>query len=370
MKILHTESSSGWGGQEMRILGEAIGMRERGHEVVLAVQRNGGLIEKARKEGFIVYELSFQKKTAIATISRLLRIFKRHGIEIVNTHSSLDAWIAGIAARIARKSIIRTRHLSTSIRSGLNAILLYKLLADFVVTTSSCILPMIAQRAKRDDARMKCIPTGIDPHSLVVDPVQSEQFRVSLGIKPGDILVGTCCFVRSWKGIDTLLEAAKLLRHRKEIKWAVVGGGYVDNYRPKLKTMGLEDTVVFTGHFENPFCAMAAMDIFVLLSTANEGISQASLQAAYLGRPLVTTTVGGLPEVCIEGQTGILVPPFSSEKAVEAVLALADNPELRKTLGSRAQALVEEKFTLKQTLDQMESVCLSLLGKKLNRGVA
>ena len=71
-----------------------------------------------------------------------------------------------------------------------------------------------------------------------------------------------------------------LLKGRKEIKWVVVGGGHVDDYRPKIKEMGLEDSMQFIGHLDKPYAAIAAMDIFTLLSTANEGISQASLQAA------------------------------------------------------------------------------------------
>lgn len=361
MKILHTESSNGWGGQEMRILQEMIGMRKRGHEIVLTVECGGQLIEKARNEGFCVYELSFRKKSAVFTISALLRIIKRHGISLVNTHSSLDAWMGGIAGRIAKKQIVRTRHLSTPIRSGLNSFLLYKCLVDFVVTTSSCILPIIASSAKLDPMLLRCIPTGIDSHKLIVDPNAIAQFRASLGLKMQDILIGTCCFVRSWKGIDTLLQTARLLQNRTEIKWVVVGGGHVEDYRPKIKTMGLEDSVFFTGHIEVPFAAIAAMDVFMLLSTANEGISQSSLQAAYLSRPLITTAIGGLPEVCIEGKTGILVPASSPTKTAEAVLTLSGNARLREQLGANGKKLVEEKFTFGQTLDQMESVYNELL---------
>ena len=368
MKILHTEGSTGWGGQEMRILRESMGMRERGHEIVLAVNRGGILIEKARKEGFTVYELSFKKSAAAITIPKLFSLFKKHDSDIVITHSSLDAWIGGIAARIAGKKIIRTRHLSTAIRCGLNSFLLYKCLVDFVVTTSSCIIPLIAKASGLKKECLKCIPTGIDPSSLVIDPAQIAQFRHSLGLDALDVLVGTCCFVRSWKGIDTLLRAAQLLQHHKEIKWVVVGGGHVDDYRPKAKAMGLEKSVIFTGHLDKPYSAMGAMDIFVLLSTANEGISQASLQAAYLSRPLITTPIGGLPEVCIEGKTGMIVPVFSPEKTAEAVLALALDPYRRRALGAQAKALVQERFTLKHTLDQMEDVCFDVWHQK-NRGL-
>ena len=150
----------------MRILQEAIGMASAGMRSFWLSIEGGGLIGKARARGFTVYELSFCKKRAIMTIPQLLAIFKKHSIDLIITHSSLDAWIGGLSARIAKKRIIRTRHLSTPIRSGLNSFLLYKCLVDFVVTTSSCILPMISERAKLDLSRLKCIPTGIDRASL------------------------------------------------------------------------------------------------------------------------------------------------------------------------------------------------------------
>src|SRR6185503_9711915 len=130
MRILHTESSRGWGGQEIRILREAEGMRKRGHEVILAVNRGGALVPRAREAGFQVYELPFKKALSWKAIYALVKICKTDRIDLINTHSSLDAWIGGIAARLCKKKIIRTRHLSTPIRKGLNSRILYRALTD------------------------------------------------------------------------------------------------------------------------------------------------------------------------------------------------------------------------------------------------
>ncbi len=163
------------------------------------------------------------------------------------------------------------------------------------------------------------------------------------------------------------MKAAYLLRDIAQLKWVIIGGGYVDDYRGYAKELELEGILHFTGHLENPYPAMNALDIFTLLSTANEGISQAALQAAYFQKPLVTTTIGGLPEVCIQGDTGILVPPNSPEKVASAILKLFDDPPSRREMGRRARKLVENKFTLKHTLDQMENVYRELIpdGKSL-----
>jgi len=351
MKILHTESSNGWGGQEIRILKESIGMRDRGHEVVFAVVRGGKLVEHARKHGFTVYELNFKRSYALPTIFHLIQIIRKHAIEVVNTHSSLDAWLAGIASRITGRKVIRTRHLSTPIRGGLNAALLYRGLADFVVTTSSGIIPTIAHQANIPLSRLQCVPTGVEPFE--VDPEEARAFRQHHGIKETDILIGTVCVVRSWKGIQDLIGAATQLKHLPHLKWIVVGGGYIDNFRPLADP---SVPLIFTGHLESPFAAIAALDIFTLLSTAHEGISQASLQAAFLGKPLITTTIGGLPEVCIDGETGIVVQPSSPKQVADAVVLLASDGGLRQKYGKAAKELVYKKFTFENTLNKMESI--------------
>ncbi len=353
MPILHTESSNGWGGQEIRILKEAIGLRSRGHEILFAVVRGGKLVDQARKAGFTVYEIDFHRSKAFSALRDLVKIIRTHKITIVNTHSSLDSWLGGIAGKIASCKVIRTRHLSTAVRGGLNAFLLYRCLADFIVTTSSGIIPKIAELARLPVSRFQCIPTGVEPFQ--VDPGKVQEFRDKLGVKKEDILIGTVCVVRSWKGIQDLIEAARLLKGYPQLKWVVVGGGYLENFRHLVDA---STPLVFTGHLDDPYTALAALDIFTLLSTAHEGISQASLQAAYLKKPLVTTTIGGLPEVCLDGITGILVPPSSPEKVAEAVLSLALDSHLRATYGNAASRLVGEKFTLNHTLDQMEQVFL------------
>lgn len=356
MRILHTESSNGWGGQEIRVLRESEGMRSRGHEVIFAVARGGNLANHARKAGFLVYEVPLKKSKALSSLFQLVSIIRKHEIDLINTHSSSDAWLGGIAARIAGKKVIRTRHLSTPIRKGINSLLLYRLLADEVVTTCSTIVPIIQQQAFLPPSKVRCIPTGIDPAQLCYSREDAIQFRNALGLNEDDLLVGTVCVVRSWKGIIDLLRAAEILKGNKKIKWVVVGGGHIHDYLPAVSELGLHGQVTFTGHLDTPYAAIAAMDVFLLLSTANEGISQASLQASYLERPLITTSIGGLPEVCLNGKTGMVVPPFSPEKVAEAVLALGSDPQLRRTYGEQAKAHVLQKFTLQHTLDQMEQV--------------
>ena len=156
------------------------------------------------------------------------------------------------------------------------------------------------------------------------------------------------------------MRAAALLKDEPKIKWVIVGGGYVEQYKPLASELGLKNRVIFTGHLDTPFTAIAALDIFALLSTAHEGISQASLQAAYLQKPLITTPIGGLPEVCLDGKTGLIVPPFSPDQVAKAVKQLASDSGLRSQYGQEAHHLALEKFTFSSMLERMEKIYTSL----------
>jgi glycosyltransferase involved in cell wall biosynthesis len=237
--------------------------------------------------------------------------------------------------------------------------LLYGKLADFVVTTCSSILPMIAEQSGKPLARCRSIATGVDPEKIQIQLHEAAAFREGLGVGVDDFLVGTACFMRSWKGIDDFLRAADLLRSTPHLKWVIIGGGHAERHKNLARELQLDGIVHFTGHLDHPFPALAALDVFTLLSTAHEGVSQAILQAAFLEKPLIATRTGGLGEVCIGQVTGLNVPPFSPEEVAKSVLLLKNRPDFRKQLGKRAHQLVVDQFTLKHTLDQMEEVYTS-----------
>lgn len=361
MIILHTEASLGWGGQEIRILQEAEGMRSRGHEIFFATGLGAKLAERAREKKFVVYEIPLTIRTGFFALYHLITIIRKHSIEVINTHSSADSWIGGIAGRLTQCKVIRTRHLSTQIRPGLNSRLLYHHLADYTITTCEAVAKTIQNQANIPSERCQSIPTGVDPAKIVVSEELIQEFRQSQGYTDDHCVIGTVCVLRSWKGITHLLQAAKLLENEESIRWLIVGDGpCYPGLMEQCQKLNLQDKVTFTGQLENPFHALASMDIFMLLSTANEGVSQASLQAAYLKKPIIATTVGGLPEVCIHGRTGYTVSPNSPDEVAKYALALSKDPQMQKDMGKNAHELAINNFSFDKTLDSMEAVYYSL----------
>lgn len=357
VKILHTEASTGWGGQEIRILKEAEGMRERGHTVLFATEKNAELARVAREKGFTVHQLSYSWRKSYLTIFQLMKIIKKEKIDLVNTHSSLDAWLGGIAGKLSGSRLIRTRHVSSSIKPGINSLLLFRLLADKTVTTCERVKEIIMRQAGLTEERCLSIPTGIDPLSIHVSSQERKEVREGLLANEEDIVIGSLCILRSWKGVNKMIECANLLKDIPNLRWVIAGSG---PFEPVLKNMvrdlGLEKNIIFTGFLENPYPTLSAMDIFLLLSSANEGVSQAALQAAYLEKPLITTLTGGLPEICINGKTGYLTSSQDPSEIAGFILALSKDTLLRESMGKAAKALVLEKFTFDKTLDRMEAL--------------
>lgn len=359
LNILHLEASPGWGGQEMRILKESQAMKKLGFNVIIGVEKNGGLVREAKDEGFLTYEIRFKKIFWVFSFFKLLYIMRRHKIDILNTHSSSDAWLGAMIAKLLKIPIIRTRHLSTSIKKGLNSKLLYGFLADFVVTTCQDAADKIIKQAKKDPKKCRSIPTGVNFEKIKVDSQESIKFKKDFNIISTDFLVGTVCFMRSWKGIDDFLKAAKILENEKNIKFLIIGGGHKDSYIKMAKDMNLKN-VIFTDHQENPYPAINALDVFTLLSTAHEGVSQAALQASFLQKPIIATKTGGLKEVCIDKKTGIQVPTFSSQNVADAIINLQKDDKLRKALAKNAKEL-SLRFSEDIMINEMKKVYESIL---------
>ncbi|HYL81539.1 MAG TPA: glycosyltransferase family 4 protein, partial [Candidatus Acidoferrum sp.] len=107
VRLCHVESSDGWGGQEIRILTEAVGLRERGHEVAIFCQPHSGLARRTREAGLplVLSRMPFPHDPR--TIVRMLRFFHRSRAQLVITHSSVDSWCGGVAARLLRLPIVR-----------------------------------------------------------------------------------------------------------------------------------------------------------------------------------------------------------------------------------------------------------------------
>lgn len=360
--LLHTEWSSGWGGQEIRILAESKAFRERGVTVSIAAQPGGQLLRHASEEGFQVFPVHMHKGLNLSAIAQFVNIIRKHQIDLVHTHSSVDHRLAGIAARLTRRPIVRSRHLSTPIKRSPFSKALYTRLADRVITSGQFIRDAMVEYNGMPAEQIVSIPAGIDVEQFSLAR-ELPDVRAELGISAGAFVVGIVGVLRSWKGHADLVQAVRLLKAEiPGIKLLIVGEG---PQRGALETLihetGQEDNVLMVGHQKDPAPYMKAMDVVALPSFANEATSQVLPQAMAMRRPVISTNIGGLPEVVLHEKTGLLVPPRDCKAIAAALLRLQQDPQLRQRLADQGYRHAQENFTFEAMIDRTEAVYRSLL---------
>src|SRR5580698_10533396 len=133
-RILHTESSLGWGGQEVRVLAELEWMRAQGHWVALAAHPASAIATRAREAGILFYPLRTHKALLPVEVTRLAAWLRRNRVDVVNTHSSNDGWLAGLAARLSGRRLIRSRHIEVDYPNRFWSGFAFRTLPHYVIT--------------------------------------------------------------------------------------------------------------------------------------------------------------------------------------------------------------------------------------------
>jgi glycosyltransferase involved in cell wall biosynthesis len=357
--ILHTEASLGWGGQERRILAEAEAMQRRGHRLLLACDPRGELYRQAPEWGWSPFPLACGGlRRNLGAWWRLRRLLRTQRVDVLNTHSSLDSWIGALAWRSLRKrpQLVRTRHLSTPVHDNLPTRWLYRAPAA-IITTGEVTRDLLARRLGVPEGRIFSIPTGVSLEKFTPQE-KNQELLARLQIPSEAFIFGTVAMLRSWKGHLYLLEALKeLVRGGEPAYLLVVGEGpYRVLIEEKVRDLGLSEWVRLAGYQDEVAPWFALMDAVVLASYANEGVPQALLQAMAMERAVVGTEVGGIPEVVIEGETGLLVPPKDAAALVRALRLLLEDAGLRRELGRRSRELMVARFSLEQMAIEVEAV--------------
>ncbi len=356
--ILHTESSLGLGGQEIRIIGEVSWLLAHGWPALLACQPGSRLLTEARTMGIPVATVKMRSPFDLLALGALRRLIQEERVALVHTHSSIDSWLATFAAKSRSRPVVRSRHVSIPIRRRRGMI--YHL-ADRIITSGEAVRQIVLAAGVRA-AKVVSIPAWVDTERFH-DAVSGKAVREELGLT-GQV-VGLIAMLRGSKGHGVFLEAARhVLRAAPETRFLIVGDGIgYEEVKNQIRAMRLEPAVLMAGFRRDIPEVMAALDLLVLPSLKSEGTAQVILQALAVGTPVVSAATGGIPEIIRDGETGCLVPPADPHALAEAILALLRDLPRARGMAQAGQALVRSRLSIETMMAQTTRVYAQLLGR-------
>jgi len=316
---------------------------------------------RAASEGIEVFSCRMRKSYDLAAIRTLLRVLREQDVDVVNTHSGRDSFLAGVAARLSRRrpAVVRTRHLAMPITSRIS----YSYLPHRVVTVSGYVKEYLVREGVPGE-RIVVVPTGIDVGRFAEDRAPGN-LREELGLPPDVLLVGSVSVLRGKKGHRSLLEAApSILAAFPGTVFVIAGTGPQEkNLRKAIDGMGLSGSVRMLGHREDVPNVLLSLDLFVL-PTEEEALGTAFVEAMAAERAVVGCRVGGVPEVVEEGRTGVLVPPRDPAALGDAIRSLLADPELRSRMGAAGRQAVMTRYSVEGMCRGMFELYRSLLAER------
>lgn len=357
MKILHVIINGEIAGGQ-RVCQQIVeALLEEGHEALVVSPSDGPFINLLRNKGIPVFFLPFEKTYSFHRAFLLSRLIQRENIDIVHTHGMVPLNIqARLAAKLAGVPCISHIHIANVFNSN-PFIRKYQVFLDNWTSNFCSKLIAVSSSTKRSlveqgipENRITVIHNGVNPQKIQHRRGSEDIFR-SLRIKPGTRLVGVIGRLCPVKGQEDFLRTVSLInRETPDVTWLIVGKDieFGNKYERKLrdlsKDLNLNGNIIFTGHQEDTFSLLNAMEFLVLPSKA-EGMPLVVLEAMALRKAVIAMDVGGVSEEVQDGKTGVLIPPGDSKALAGAMIKLLNNPRLAKAMGEAGSERVRNYFS-------------------------
>lgn len=339
MRVLHVDPERGWGGGQVQVLGLLRGLAAQGVTVELAADPEGRLAAAARGVGVTVHPLRIRNHADLRAGAALRRLAR--GYDIVHFHTARAHALAPFVGFVRR---IVTRRMDYVPAGGPYARWLYNQSVDRVIAISAGVRSALLQAGVRAD-RIRVVPSGVEPSAWDADPAAARAVRAAWNVSDRDTLALQVGALETRKGHAVVLQAAERIRAQlPQLRYVFCGDG---SARAALAaTVAAQALPVQLVGFRTdiPAC-LAAADVF-LLPSLQEGLGVAALEAMAAGRAVIGSRVGGLGEVIVDGETGLLVPPGDATALAAAIITLAGDPARRQQMGRAGAARVAAHYTM------------------------
>ena len=362
IRVLHIDTEREWRGGQQQAAYLAKKMVEMGFDTAVVCRPRSKFYSFCQREKIPHFVIPMRNELDFVSGFRIASICRRLKFNILHLHSA-HALSFGLWAKLfyKRPRLIAVRRVVFPIRRNWISHFKYKnRYLDRIVSISEGVKRVLVD-AGVPTGRIVTINSGIDLGKF--DSISPPgDFRESLGIPKGDILVGTVAAITEEKGYPTLIGAAKVVVENCEnVTFLAVGDGPDrEEMQGLARKSNLDGKFIFTGFREDVGNFLKSFDIFVLASRM-EGLGTSVLDAQAVGLPVVATSAGGIPEMVADGRNGFLVPPGDKASLAEAIMRLVRDEVLRKKLGKNAKRDVK-RFDIERTIEENIGLYREVLG--------
>jgi glycosyltransferase involved in cell wall biosynthesis len=344
LNVLILNGGKGWGGIESHCVTLASALIKKGHKVIIGCPREGTVSGNAARADIPVRDINVVNSADLKALWRIVATAKREGIEIIVANLGKEYWPAAVAAKVLGIRIVFVRHQVDRLKKATRYLI--ERHVQRVAAVSIAVRDALTECGVSDE-KITVIYNAVDIGWFKPSNAHRESAREELGFAERDIVVGTAGKLHRGKGVYDLLQAAGGLTGRyRALRLLYVGDGPERTaLEQEAIRLSIRDKVVFAGLRSDMERMYAAMDIFVLPSTCREAFGMVIIEAMAMGKPVIATATGGIPEVVKDGTNGILVHPGDLEGLADAICRLIDDGALSSRLSGEGRATVEQYYS-------------------------
>jgi D-inositol-3-phosphate glycosyltransferase len=353
--------SSSFGGLELSMLKLASQFNKRMADCVIIVPPNTLLAQSAKQYDLRVEPVKTKLKYGdIAASIHLARILQSHRIDIVVIMQSKDMSIVTLAHLLSPNTkLVFYQEMQFGInKRDILHTWMYSHLSLWITLTKKMKREVIEHTRIPQD-RISVIPIGTDMKRFDPNLYNRETTRNQFGIPQEKIVIGVLGRIDPQKGQEEFIQAIPLLlEHRNDLHFVITGDetegqqGFKKTLEDMSHKLGVHNYIQFLPFTHAVPEFISALDIFVLPSHT-ETFGFVLVEAMAMGKAIVATNSGGVPEIITDGSTGLLIPPQNVPALAEAILKLLKDQRLRSSFSSEARADALKRFDIARCVDQL-----------------
>lgn len=341
--VLHIDTGKEWRGGQQQAANLFSLMHTKGYPTFLACQPRSSFEKWCTEKTLPFFSVYMRGEWDIIAGIKISLFCKKHGIVIIHAHDAHAVTIA-IWAKIfnTKLRIVASRRVDFPIKRTFFKRLKYsQKRISIIICISNAIKKKLLHNGFPEE-QLITIHDGINLNRFANSPEPATLSYIKENLQKKSIVVGTiAAFVKN-KDYPTLIEAAQRVNklNSNVIFLALGTGPDLQKIKNMVHSLNLDKIFLFPGFQNNVGSFLKRFDIFVLTSK-NEGLGSSILDAQSLGKPVIATSAGGIPEVVHDNKNGILIPIQSPKRLAEAIICLVNDPEKRKEFGDAGKNTVE-----------------------------